>query len=76
MPVILQTIQLESINPFQFQYIHYRRFSLGLQVILETLRDQWFTAQEYLELVTSGYKILMGISRDINGLRWVSGGQE
>ena len=74
--VKFKNIQLESSNPFQFQYIHYRRFSLGLQVVLEALMDQGLTEPKYLGLVTSGYKTLMRIPRDINGLRRVSEGQE
>ena len=44
-------------------------------MVLEALMDQGLTEPKYLGLVTSGYKTLMGISRDINGLRRVSGGQ-
>ena len=44
-------------------------------MVLEALMDQGLTEPKYLGLVTSGYKTLMGISRDINGLRWVSEGQ-
>ena len=44
-------------------------------MVLEALMDQGLTEPKYLGLVQQPNKKLMGIPRDISGLRRVSGGQ-